>query len=77
MEEVQLNKNISITVLQHNREQGHRKHFFTVKIQTLGNRCVAVTVNHVHLLFRKPWIALETHCRRGSHEEEVLSQGKA
>lgn len=42
MEEVPLNKNISINVLQRNREE-HRKHpFVIVKIQTESNRRVAL-----------------------------------
>lgn len=62
MEEVPLNKNMSINVLQLNWEQGHRKHsfffFFIVKIQTESNRREAVTVKHITAVqFWKPYLS--------------------
>lgn len=48
MEEVPLNKHISITVLTTElRTRTWKTFFFTVKIQTESNGCVAVTARHI------------------------------
>lgn len=51
MEEVPLNKHISITVhttsITELRTRTWKTFFFTVKLQTESNGCVAVTVRHI------------------------------
>lgn len=80
MEEVQLNKNISIAVRQLNWEQGYRKHsFLTVKIQTLSNTVkVCGSYSEAHTLCGSESLTAaspETHTAgRGGDEEEALSR---